>query len=395
MLRRAIWGTAFISLGVSPLHAEPNYMMQASQLSCQQLTRTTVDSRSWRRGGTPDATPDAPFGIPVYAWTQDVWREFQTRAVDCNRGKQVIEASIITSLVSQSYRENGPIAERAAQEREGLQAKKAFILNGAKQAIDGGGTADELSAKLDGLRRLASAQPDPTSAKRGGLRGSASAPPALSQTDIDEVNTFLLALEDKIRSVRLAEAEDWEKGKGARDAKAEAAKAEAARRSAEDARIQSFMRDKAEAAAAQRAEAEAVLRREERAKAEAKQVEDERLEVERATRLAAEKAEQNKLEAERLAKACPSFVSKNAYYDGRMKKSIELGEKIKNAPAISLNGPGPACPFLNDQISIYKEMHDDLYACLGSGDPKIRESVENMTGMVIMFQQQKQGVGCQ
>ncbi|KAB7782282.1 hypothetical protein [Methylorubrum populi] len=377
---------------IQVLKAETDYAGKAGQIECQNLVRTTVDSRSWRRGGAPGGSPEAPFGIPVFAWTREVWQAFHARAIDCSKGKQTVEGSIIASLISSSYRENGPIAEQAARELESLQAWKASILKSAKDSVDQGGTADELAVKLEGLRRLADTPPTP-SAKRSG-RGVVAAAPGLVQTDVDEINAALLALEDKIRSVRLAEAEAWEKGKPEREAKAEAAKADAARRAAEDARIQKFAREKAEAEAAQRAEVEAQLRREEREKAETKRITEERLKVERESRLAAEKAEEARISSERLANACPSFKAKDGYYATRMKRSVELGEKLKNAPAISLNGPGAACPFFDDQISIYKEIHDDLYACLNSGEPKVKEAVENMTGMVMLFQQQKQGVGC-
>ncbi|GBU19822.1 MULTISPECIES: hypothetical protein [Methylobacterium] len=394
MMGRLMLVALVATVAATEARAEPDYVAQASQLSCSALTRRTVDSRAWRQGGTPDGSPDAPFGVPVYAWTKDVWRAFQNRAVECNKDKQAIEGSVITALISSSYRENGALAEQAAEGRDGLRSWKLSILNGARNAIDAGGTTEELSAKLDGLRRLAAAPPSTASAKRGGVRGTNAGGTPIAQADIDEVNAALLKLEDKIRSSRLAEAEAWEKGKSDRDAKAEADRADAARRAADDARIQRFMREKAEAEATQRAEVEAKLRREERDKAEAKRAEDERLKVEREARLAAEKAEETKLANERMAKACPSLQAKNAYYDGRMKRSMELGEKLKNAPEISLNGPGPACPFLNDQISIYREMHDDLYACLGSGEPQVKQAVENMTGMVMLFTQQKQGIGC-
>lgn len=57
MASRTLRAGALLVLAGSPALAWPDYVAKASQLACQGLTRITVDSRYWRQGGTPDATP--------------------------------------------------------------------------------------------------------------------------------------------------------------------------------------------------------------------------------------------------------------------------------------------------------------------------------------------------
>lgn len=195
--------------GSRPRPGEPDYTRAFETLSCDRFTQASVNA--WARGGPPDASPAAPYAVPLAAWRYEVWRAYENRVLAC--GKQSgspVEADESWMRVIVSQQEAGAAAAiRQAQQEEAAGATRlAGILSRAAEA-ERASAADDIAGKLKAVDALASGT-------------------KLSVAEEAQVTAARERIAVRLRAARLAEAEAWEQDRPAREARAQQEAAELA-----------------------------------------------------------------------------------------------------------------------------------------------------------------------
>lgn len=195
--------------GSRPRPGEPDYTRAFETLSCDRFTQASVNA--WARGGPPDASPAAPYAVPLAAWGYEVWRAYENRVLAC--GKQSgspVEAdeSWMRFIVSQQEAGNAAAIRQAQQEEAAGAARLAGILSRAAEA-ERASAADDIAGKLKAVDALASGT-------------------KLSAAEEAQVVAARERIAARLKATRLAEAEAWERERPAREARAQQEAAELA-----------------------------------------------------------------------------------------------------------------------------------------------------------------------
>lgn len=188
--------------GSRPRLGEPDYTRAFESLSCDRFTQASVNA--WARGGPPDASPAAPYAVPLAAWRYEVWRAYENRVLAC--GKQSgspVEAdeSWMRVIVSQLEAGAAGAIRQAQQDVVAGSARLDGILARASEA-EGLRSADEIAGKLKAVDALAAEAP------------------RFTPLEEQQVATARERIVARLRAARTAEADAWERERPARAARA-------------------------------------------------------------------------------------------------------------------------------------------------------------------------------
>ncbi len=261
-------------------HGQPDSTFAFEALPCDRFSQATVGA--WGRGGAPGFEPEAPFGVPVAAWTYEVWRAFENRVIECGRQSgSAAEADadwMHAVVVGMEGRAAGEIWQ--ARQEATARATKLDAILGRLAEAERLSTADDFVAALQDAQALAAAGPK------------------LGPADEEHVATARAHVTEKLRTARVEQPQAWERDRPAREARER-------RQGEELAELQRQNHERASQAVGERdraARKEAEQQAGTRAEAERQAVEDEAQRQRDDARRAADRQAQEKADAETTAR---------------------------------------------------------------------------------------------
>ncbi|MGT2481231.1 hypothetical protein ACU4GR_25875 [Methylobacterium oryzae CBMB20] len=188
-------------LGRQLRHGQPDSTFAFEALPCDRFSQATVGA--WGRGGAPGFEPEAPFGVPVAAWTYEVWRAFENRVIECGRQSgSAAEADadwMRAVVVGMEGRAVGEIWQ--ARQEATARATKLDAILGRLAEAERLSTADDFVAALQDTQALAAAGPK------------------LGPADEEHVATARAHVTEKLRTARVEQPQAWERDRPAREAR--------------------------------------------------------------------------------------------------------------------------------------------------------------------------------
>jgi hypothetical protein len=364
-MHRTIVGLLLIaSTAVALAQPASNPADRIAELPCDQVSNNGLQMVL---GNSP-----APFGIPLFQWSPDVWAKFEERAKDCIQRHQngaLSDSNPMTVhrliVALQSVRR---YAIETAIRKENVRAAEAIGAEREKAQLEAEAVKRRATKKAEADRLLTVAQANnPTAAELETRIKSYSASlddDVLSGSDGDRYKLALNNLQTTLETVRRTEADAWERERPQREAKAAAQAVEMERLE----RMNKEMRETEEAERARSAKIEELKS----AAAEVERSRLARLEYEKqapAREAAAAKAEAAKLaaaqaeqEEQRKPLSCGNLENRVRSFG----KTLESSQK-ELVDAALMGDKKSICKIGGSMVDLVEPLHNMAIECKNVG----------------------------